>query len=319
MIDARRLLLLAEVDRCGSIAGAAAYLSYTPSAVSQQISRLEREIGQPVLERHPRRTVLTEVGRLLVAHAARVRIELEAASAELVDLERLRSGSVSIGAFPSATSLLLPPIVRLFSCKHPSIGLTVRSAQSMDLVNQLVHGEIEVAILSDYEWRRIPTTNFNTVVLARDPMKVLVPNDHKLANCGPIALEVLRKERWIVRADHPTTEGLLHSCRAAGFEPSISFETGERLDLQAMVAMGLGIAAAPILSLGEVLPEIAVIDILDPFPERRIFLAHLRRKRLSNPAVLISKVIRSGALSWAKRTDCEGLGARDVTHEVVAV
>ncbi len=319
MLDARRLLLLAEVDRCGSIAAAAEALSYTPSAVSQQISRLEREIGQPVLERRPRGTVLTDVGRLLVAHAERVRFELEAASAELVDLERLRSGSVSIGAFPSATSLLLPPIVRSFSCQHPSIGLTVRSAQSKELVNQLVHGEIEVAILSDYEWRRIATTNFYISLLARDPMKVLVPVGHELANRGPIPLNVLRNERWIVRADHPTTEGLLHSCRMAGFEPSISFETGERLDLQAMVAMGLGIAAAPILSLGEVLPEIAVVDILDLLPERRIFLAHLRRKRLSAPAVLISKVIRSGAQSWAKRTESDFNGVLAPTREVVAV
>ena len=303
MLDARRLLLLAEVDRCGSIAAAAEHLSYTPSAVSQQICRLELEIGQPVLERHPRKTVLTEVGRILVVHAERVRFELESASAELADLERLKSGSVSIGAFPSATSLLLPPIVRSFSCKHPGIELTVRSATSKELVHQLVQGEIELAIMSDYEWCRIPAVNLSTNLLARDPMKVLVPVGHRLANGGPIALEDLRHERWIMRADHPTTEGMLESCRAAGFEPSVAFETGARLDLQAMVAMGLGVAAAPILSLGEVLPEIVVLDVINQLPERRIFLAHLRRKRLSPSAVLISRVIRSGALGWARRTD----------------
>lgn len=319
MLDARRLLLLAAVDRCGSMAAAAEYLSYTPSAISQQISRLEREIGQPVLERHPRKTVLTEVGRLLVAHAERVRFELEAASAELVDLERTRSGCVSIGAFPSATSLLLPPIVRSFSCKHPGIGVSVRSAQSKELVNLLVHGDIEVAILSDYEWCRISTTNLNTVVLARDPMKVLVPIGHKWANRGPIPLEMLRNERWVVRQDHATAEGLLQSCRAAGFEPTVAFATLERLDLQAMVAMGLGIASAPFLSLGEVLPEIVVVDVIDPLPDRRIFLAQLRRRRSSTSAALVSKAIRSGSLSWVPSSLRDVVVTRDCNQEVVAV
>jgi molybdate transport repressor ModE-like protein len=317
MLDARRLLTLAVVDRCGSIAAAAEYLSYTPSAVSQQISRLEREIGQPVLERHPRGTELTEVGRLLVAHAERVRAELEAATSELIDLERLRSGAVSIGAFPSATSLLLPPIIRSFGCQHADISLTVRSAQSRELVCLLERGEIEVGLLSDYAWERIPAANLETTVLALDPMKILVPIDHELAN--PVSLYDLRRERWIVRGDHPTSKGLIQSCRSAGFEPIVAFETGERLDLQAMVAMGLGIASAPILSLGEVLPEIAIVDVLDQLPERRIFLAHLRRKRLSTSAVLISKVIRNGSLSWAKRTTWSSTTAHEIAHEVVGV
>jgi molybdate transport repressor ModE-like protein len=313
MLDARRLLLLLEVDRCGSIAAAAEYLSYTPSAVSQQISRLEREIGQTVLERRPRGTVLTEVGRLLVGHAERVRFELEAASSELTDLERLRSGSVTIGAFPSATSLLLPPIVRSFGCQHPGVGVCVRSAQSRELVNGLERGDIELAVLSDFDWQRISTTNLKTVVLAQDPMKIIVPIDHEMARRGPVSLSDLRDERWVVRADHPTTHGLMRACRAAGFEPNVTFETGERLDLLAMVSMGLGIASAPLLSLGEEMPEIAVVDLIDPLPVRQIFLAHLRRKRLSTPAVLISKVIKSGSLTWAKRAAYQPTIEREVT------
>ncbi len=303
MLDARRLLLLAEVDRCGSIAAAAEALSYTPSAVSQQIGRLEREIGQPVLERHPRHTVLTEVGRLLVSHAQRVRDELEAASAELLDLERLQLGVVNVGAFPSATLHLLPPVVRSFRCHHPTVQLSVHSAQSKDLATQLNHGDIDIALMSDFEGSRISSTNFYISVLARDPMKVLLPRSHELANHGPVRLETLRHERWIVRTDHPTTVGLLQSCHLAGFDPIISFEAAERLDLQAMVAMGLGIAAAPALSLGEVLPEIAVVEVSDPFPERRIFLAHLRRRRLNAPAHQFVKFVGAGAREWIERTD----------------
>ena len=303
MLDARRLLLLAEVDRCGSIAAAAEALSYTPSAVSQQIGRLEREIGQPVLERHPRHTVLTEVGRLLVSHAQRVRAELEAASAELLDLERLQSGVVNVGAFPSATLHLLPPVVRSFRCQYPTVQISVHSAQSKDLANQLIQGDIDIALMSDFEETRIPSSNFYVTLLARDPMVVLLPRSHELAHRGPVRLDTLRHERWIVRTDHPTTVGVLQACRKAGFDPVISFEAVERLDLQAMVAMGLGIAAAPALSLGEVLPEIAVVEVSDPFPERRIFLAHLRRRRLSASAHQFVKFVGVGAREWVSRTE----------------
>jgi molybdate transport repressor ModE-like protein len=80
------MMLLAEVARCGSITGAAQNLSYTPSAISQQIARLEREIGQPVLERHPRGIALTEAGSIIVKHAENIDREMDAALSEVSDL-----------------------------------------------------------------------------------------------------------------------------------------------------------------------------------------------------------------------------------------
>ena len=113
MLDPRRLLLLVDVVRAGSITSAATRLNYTTSAVSQQISKLETEVGQPLLERHARGVRLTEAGAVLVRRAERIETQLLAAGTELDDIAGLRSGTVRIGTFPTAGASLLPPVVKV--------------------------------------------------------------------------------------------------------------------------------------------------------------------------------------------------------------
>ena len=133
MLDPRRLLLLVDVVRAGSITSAASRLNYTTSAVSQQISKLETEAGQPLLERHARGVRLTEAGAALVRRAERIETQLLAAGTELDDIAGLRSGTVRLGTFPTAGSSLLPPVVKLFKSRHPAVGLTVRSSRFAQL------------------------------------------------------------------------------------------------------------------------------------------------------------------------------------------
>ena len=128
MFDTRRLLLLVEVVRTGSITAAATRLSFTTSAVSQQLSKLELEAGQPLLERHARGVRLTEAGEVLVRHADRIETHLLAARNELEDLSGLRAGTLRIGTFPTAGASLLPPVVKLFKSRYPAVALTVRSS-----------------------------------------------------------------------------------------------------------------------------------------------------------------------------------------------
>src|ERR671939_375026 len=108
MLDLRRLRVLREVGRCGSLSGAAAALSYTPSAVSQQISALEREVGVGLVDRGARGAVLTDAGRTLVRHADEVFGRLSAAQDELRALAGLRAGRLRFGAFSTAGAVLVP-------------------------------------------------------------------------------------------------------------------------------------------------------------------------------------------------------------------
>lgn len=297
--DVRRVLLLAEVARHGSITAAAEALCYTPSAISQQMTRLEREIGQPVLERHPRGTSLTEAGQVLVTHAERMSRELEEATAELVNLERLHAGCLRIGTFPTAASSLLPPVVLNFSRQHPGVQVVVRSASNSQLLTMLEKRQVELALMCDYEWRRVPETNLEVVPLALDPTVLVVAKSHTLAGCDSTDVRMLKSERWVVRANHPMTEVLVRSCRAAGFEPKLAHEASDFQEVQALVAMGLGVALAPLHGLVAVRDDVMLLVPQSVAAHRRVVLGYVRGRGLSPAALVTKKLLLSAASSWS--------------------
>ena len=201
MLDPRRLLLLVDVVRAGSITSAASRLNYTTSAVSQQISKLETEAGQPLLERHARGVRLTEAGAALVRRAERIETQLLAAGTELDDIAGLRSGTVRLGTFPTAGSSLLPPVVKLFKSRHPAIGLTVRSSRFAQLRAMLDAREIEISLLWDYAWDPVNDPELTVRVLIIDPPTLVVSGNHRLAKRKKISMGELADEQWITRED----------------------------------------------------------------------------------------------------------------------
>jgi len=278
VLDVRRMLLLLEVARQGSVTGAARALSYTPSAVSQQIARLEAEAGQALLERHPRGIALTAAGEVVVARGQTIARQLDAAHQELADLAELRAGHLRIGTFPTAGASLLPLAVTTFRGQHPEVALTVRSARFAALREMLDGREIEVSLLWDYAWDPVRDDRLDVVHLLDDPPVLLVAADHRLARRRKIDLAELAAEAWITREAHPVASALLRSCREAGFEPKISFEANDYQEAQAMVAAGIGVAMAPRLTVVNMRSDVRVIPLNRPAPTRRILVARLRER-----------------------------------------
>lgn len=279
MLDVRRMLLLLEVARQGSVTGAARALSYTPSAVSQQIARLEAEAGQALLERHPRGIALTAAGEVLVARGQAIARQLDAAQQELADLAELRAGRLRIGTFPTAGASLLPLAVTTFRGQYPDVALTVRSARFAALREMLDGREIDVSLLWDYAWEPVRDDTLDVVHLLDDPPVLLVAADHRLARRRKIDLAELATEAWITRAEaHPVASALLRSCREAGFEPEIAFEANDYQEAQAMVAAGIGVAMAPRLTVVNMRADVRVIPLNRPAPTRRILVARLRER-----------------------------------------
>ncbi len=284
MLDVRRLALLAKVLEVGSITAAAEALNYTPSAVSQQVRRLETEVGQPLLQRLPRGVQATEAGALLAAHARRIEAHLSAAEADLADVAGLRRGQLSIGTFPTVGSSLLPLVVRRFKETHPQLKLTVHSARFEQLTEMLAHGRVGLSLLWDYEWNRIPDDEFALTHLLDDPTALVVGDHHRLARRRHIKMSELADEEWIVReADHPVAEVLERSCRQAGFKPRIAFHANDYQEAQAMVSVGLGIALAPRTAVANRHPDVRVISLGSTAPSRRILVAQ-RTNRVSAPS-----------------------------------
>jgi DNA-binding transcriptional LysR family regulator len=300
VLDPRRVLLFVDVVRAGSITAAATRLSYTTSAISQQITKPETEAGQPLLERHARGIRLTEAGAALVRRAERIATQLLAARRELDDIAGLRSGTLRIGTFPTAGYGLLPPVVKLFKARHPAIALRVRSARFAALRAMLDTREIEISLLWDYAWAPVDDEDLLIRKLLVDPPMLVVSVNHRLAHRRKIAMRELAEEQWITREDtHPVGAALEKACQTAGFSPTVAFAANDYQEAQAMVAVDLGVSMAPRLALSNLRDDVRLIR-LEGAPSRRILLAHLRELRLTPAARTLSDTFAEVARTFIK-------------------
>ncbi|MDI6627571.1 MAG: LysR family transcriptional regulator [Rhodococcus sp. (in: high G+C Gram-positive bacteria)] len=280
-VELSLLKLLVEIDRCGSMTAAAERLTYTPSAVSQQVKRLEAVVGTPVLERHARGVRLTEAGRLVAGRAAAIDTQLSALRADLDDLLDARSGNVTLGVFPSFAASLLPDVMAAFRSAHPGIDLRIRSSRLRDLHAMLLGREVDLSLAWDYPELPMVVDDVETEVIADDATVLLVPAGW--SRRGPLRLESLEDEQWIVRASqHSITTMFRSACFKAGFEPKVLVESNDYMESQAMVAAGLGLTVAPSMTtryLREGVESIA----LNELSRRRILLCRLGH-RTPSPA-----------------------------------
>src|SRR3954464_5369064 len=242
MLDVRRMQVLLAVVELGSVTAAAEALTYTPSAISQQLRRLEHDVGQPLMRRHACGMVPTEAGSVLSVHARRVLRQMEAAQADLDEIAGLRRGQVVLGTFPTVASSFLPLVVRRFRQLHPEVRLEIRSAREAQLVEWLGEGTGDLSLLWDYEWRRLDPAELELSELFQDPTVLVVAADHALARRRRVAIADLADEHWIVRAEHPGGGCLRRGARGGGCERRVSFRANDSQEAQAMVSVGLGVA-----------------------------------------------------------------------------
>ena len=144
MLNAGRLRVLREVAYRGSFSGAAEALSYTQSAVSQQIAALEAEAGMTLLERHARGVSLTAAGQTLVGHAEGILARLEAAESALSAIAGLRSGRLRMASFPTAGATLMPLAIATFRSSYPDVELTLAEGEPEEVVPRLAAGELDL-------------------------------------------------------------------------------------------------------------------------------------------------------------------------------
>jgi DNA-binding transcriptional LysR family regulator len=171
MLDVRRLRLLRELSRRGTIAAVAEALAFTPSAVSQQLAVLEREAGVALLERTGRRVVLTAAGIALVGHAEAVLERLERASAELAAARTGLTGTIRIGAFPTATRAILPATFATLAREHPGLEPMVDEIDPAEVAPRLRAGDLDVALIHEYDFVPAPPDlALDTEDLLEEPM-----------------------------------------------------------------------------------------------------------------------------------------------------
>ncbi|QMU71933.1 LysR family transcriptional regulator [Streptacidiphilus sp. P02-A3a] len=272
MLDLGRLRALHAVDAHGSVGAAAAALGYTPSAVSQQIAKLERETGSQLLERRGRGVALTDAARLLVVTAEKLLGIVEQAEVELEERRGRPTGVLTVAAFPTAARGLLPPVLAALAARHPDLDLRM-SEQDPHLAPGLVaRGAVDLAVVHDWDIAPLtPPEGLSRALLGEDRCDLLLPREHPLA-ARPVLLRAdVAGERWIVQPVGTVChDWLLRTLRAGGTEPDVAYQAAEFETQVALVAAGLGIALVPRLGRGP-LPEQVVVRPLDPAPVRRLF------------------------------------------------
>ncbi|MEV6608105.1 LysR substrate-binding domain-containing protein [Kutzneria sp. NPDC051319] len=245
MLDVRRLRLLRELAHRGTIAAVAEAVSFTPSAVSQQLSALEREAGVPLLTRSGRRVVLTPAGRGLVRHAEAVLAQLERAAAELDGARQGLSGSLRIGTFPSAGRAMVPAALAELSRRHPGLEPMVVELDPAQVADAVRAGDLDVALVHSYDFAPVPDeAGIAVIPLCRESMYLAT------TSTGLATVADCRDEPWILAVEGTLCHRMtVHACQAAGFTPHARHQIDDFGTVLALVAAGQGVALVPELGL----------------------------------------------------------------------
>jgi DNA-binding transcriptional LysR family regulator len=281
MIDVRRLRLLLELSHRGTITAVADALGYTPSAVSQQLSALEREAGVPLLERAGRRVALTAAGAVLARYGESVLAVLEEAAAAVAATRSGLTGLLRVGAFPTAARTILPPALVALGSEHPGLELMVTELDPVAVPGALRAGTLDVALTSVYDYVPAePEPALDTEPLLEEPVFLAVA-------AGPDGQQATGIEDW---GDAPWIAGspgtqchtmVLRACQACGFTPRIRHHADDFATVLALVAAGQGVSLIPQLGVTQAPPGVT----LTPAAARRRTSIAYRKGTSRHPAV----------------------------------
>jgi DNA-binding transcriptional LysR family regulator len=242
-MELRQLRYLVAVADERHFTRAARRVHVAQPALSQQIRRLESEVGLPLVERTTRRVALTEAGEALVARARRALAEIDAAQAELADLAGIRAGHVRIGATGTLGPIDLSLLLARFHAQHPEIDLTVRERTSDELAALIATDALDFAFLSVTDQLR---SGLELHELCEEELVVVLPTDHALAGRARLKLAELRDEDFVCFLEGTRLRELLvEAARQSGFEPHIAFESDQARRIRDLVSRGLGVTVLP--------------------------------------------------------------------------
>jgi DNA-binding transcriptional LysR family regulator len=286
MIDLAALSALRAVDTHGSVVAAADALGFTPSAISQQVKRLERQTSVALLERVGRGVMLTREGRHLVDAGGQLLADLESIESGLHQQAGTVAGHLRITAFSTAMRGLVAPRVRDLRVAHPELALSLTEREPWDTIEVVSSGQADVGVA--HSWGDVPLAipeHLATTALADDVADVVVHASHPLAVRARVSPRDLVDEGWIATPEGTICrEWLLRMYQGTGRQPLIAHESMEFQSHLALVRAGLGIALVPRLGREELSDDLVALRTHDPVPTRSIVAVH-RRSMAESPAV----------------------------------
>ena len=296
-MELRQLRYLVALAEERNFTRAAAREHIAQPALSQQIRRLEREVGLGLVERTTRRVALTDAGELLLARARRILAELDGAKADLESFAGLQTGHVTVGAMHTMGPVDISLVLAIFHQRHPGVELTVREQSSEELAEMLRVDELDLAFLSVTE--RIESHGLRLEQLVSEELVVVLPPDHRLAKRRRVRMADLAGEEFIsFREGSRLRELLVGAGHEAGFEPQVKLESNESQRILRLVSRGLGVAILPRTDAESPRAEVAVAALTEPRLSRDVTLAW-REQRRHTPAA--TEFIELAQATFAKQ------------------
>jgi DNA-binding transcriptional LysR family regulator len=275
MIDLRRLRALRAVADHGTLAAAADALHLTPSAVSQQLAALERDVARPLLEPSGRSVRLTPAARVLLEHADALFAQMERLEGELASDGGQARGELRVAGFPTALAGLLPPAARILRDQAPAVTLRVVELETLQAVAALARRDADLML--GMECSAAPQAGdprYHREELLGDTLDAVLPVAHALAGRTWIELSELAGEQWVAPPVGWSCDEVLHAgCHAAGFSPRIAHRAGDWQATMGLVAAELGISLVPRLAQTAPPPGVVVIPLAGTPPRRHVFAA----------------------------------------------
>ncbi|GHB33316.1 LysR family transcriptional regulator [Streptomyces viridiviolaceus] len=271
MIDLRRLHVLRAVAHYGTVTAAARALHFTPSAASQQIRQLARDLGVDLLEPQGRGVRLTPAAESLLAHADAIQARWEQAELDLRAGEGRPAGPLRVTGFPVAVSVLLAPMAARLRERHPQLSVRIRETGVAESFDLLFEGESDLGVVEATPLNPPPSdARFDQRPLLDDPFDLVVPDGHPLAGRDRADLAEAAREPWIAPVpDSPCRPHVMSACGAAGFTPDVVHHALDWNVTGHLVAHGLGVALIP--RLARLTPQLPITRVrLTGRPHRKL-------------------------------------------------
>ncbi|MER6290480.1 LysR family transcriptional regulator [Streptomyces sviceus] len=263
MLNLERLRTLDALARHGSVSGAAEGLHITTSAVSQQMSKLEREVGQQLLAKNGRGVRLTDAGRLLADHAARILSQVELAQSDLEAQRGQVVGELRLAAFPTAVRGLFPAAIARLRSAHPALRISSREMEPEAAVLAVIRGDYDLAVVLDWYNKPLPMPDgLVKSSIVDDTADVAMPATHRHAQRDEVDLEDFADDDWVTWGEGEfCDEWLMHTLRSKGIEPRVAHRAEEHPTQLALVGAGLGVCVAPRLGRGPVPQGVRTVPV----------------------------------------------------------
>ncbi|TFD20077.1 LysR family transcriptional regulator [Cryobacterium sp. TMT4-10] len=285
MLDVKRLRLLRELKIRGTLAGVAEALSYSPSAVSQQLALLEKEAGVELLQRVGRRVRLTPQAEILVEHTTHLLERLEVAEADMTASLTTVSGTVRVAVFQSAAHAVIPQALTLLAEEFPDLRVEITEREPEAGLFEVSARDFDLVIAEQYPGHtRAHRPDLDRVNLASDALRLAVPHARDGRHAAA-ALEDAATLPWVMEPEGTASrQWATQLCRSAGFEPDVRFETADLIAHIRLIESGNAVGILPDLVWAGSATTLRLVD-LPGLPQRTVFTA-ARRSRASRPGVL---------------------------------